>query len=402
VKLLRFLFPYIGFMALATWCSSILNSHRKFFLPALAPAFLNLGWLGGALMVLWKYSGATQEKQAIIVAAGVLLGGFLQFIIQIPMLRHIGFKFVPKIFKKIPAIVEIGKLLTPALFGLAVAEINFLVDVFLASYLPEGSVAALTYANRLIFLPMGLASVAMATATLPELSTLAARKDFFKFNRTLSFSFRTLLSIMLPISAYILAMNKPIVRFLFERGSFSGTVSTPMTAYALAMYGIGLYAFSSFKILTQGFYALKDTKTPVVNAAIALLINIVLNLILIGPMKHAGLALASSLASIVQVFFLIWWLHKRGVMNFADEMKFFSKVVFASAVLWVIVWFSLVITMKFVAGTSFIARTIQLIIPSIVWFVALISIAYVLKIDEVINYIRELLRKLSDKIFSSK
>ncbi len=392
VKLLRFLFSYIGFMTMATWCAAILNSHRKFFLPALAPAFLNLGWLGGATIALWKFSGAAQQQQAIIVASGVLVGGLLQFLVQIPMMWSIGFKFVPKILKKIPAILEIGKLLTPALFGLAVGEINFLVDVFLASYLPGGSVAALTYANRLIYLPMGLASVAMATATLPELSSLAAQKKFEQFNKTLSFSFRTLLGIMLPISAYIIVLREPIVRFLFERGSFSGAVSTPMTAYALAMYAVGLYAFSSFKILTQGFYALKDTKTPVINAAIALSINIVLNLLLIGPMKHAGLALASSIAAIIQVFLLLWWLDRRNVLRMRDEMASFSRIIFASAILGAITYIAAIATMSFSYGTSFSARTVQLAIPSAIWLAALIAIAYLFKITEISAFL-EIARK---------
>lgn len=394
VKLLRLLFPYIGFMALATWASTILNAHRKFFLPALSPAFMNLGWVAGLILVLLFYSGKDTTEQSTIVAVGILLGGALQFLFQLPAMANIKFRFKFNLRMKMPAILEMSKLMAPLLAALGIAELNFLVDVFLASYLVEGSVAALTYSSRLIYLPMGLASIAIATATLPELSDFAAKNLHQHFAKTLSFSFRTTLAIMLPISAYTIALSGQIVRFLFERGSFSGNVSTPMTAIALSMYATGLYAFSSFKVLTQGFYALKDTKTPVINAGIALLINIALNLLLIGPLKHAGLALASSIASIVQVFLLLIILNRRGVLNIKDELISFFRIALVSLSTGFITWFSAIFTEEFISGKSFPVRTAQLFIPTIIWLLVFLVLAYIFKIQEVNEFVSIVVQKV--------
>ena len=295
IRLLRVLFPFIGLITLATWASGILNAHKKFFLPAFAPTFLNIGWLAGAALALWFF-GDNCNNQVMIVCYGVLIGGLMQFLIQIPALKRIGFKFTPAIKAKTKDLLEMGKLLTPALAALCVAEINFIVDLFLASSLVEGSVSALTYASRLIFLPMGLASVAIATASLPALSEMRNRMNMEKFRTTLQFSFRTTLGIMLPVTAFIIATSPQIVRLVLEWGSFSGDVSTPLVAFALSMYAVGLYAFSSFKILTHGFYAMKDTLTPVINSAIALIINIELNLIFIGIIQKSSKNCFSGLA----------------------------------------------------------------------------------------------------------
>ncbi|HDG67695.1 MAG TPA: murein biosynthesis integral membrane protein MurJ, partial [candidate division Zixibacteria bacterium] len=136
VHLLRMLYPFVGFIAFATWAAAILNSHKKFFLPSLAPAFFNLGWLSGALVTLIRYREADPHLQATIVAAGVLFGGLLQFVVQLPMMKKIGFRFSPDVRRKWAAILEIGRLLLPALAAMAIVEINFMVDVFLASFLP--------------------------------------------------------------------------------------------------------------------------------------------------------------------------------------------------------------------------------------------------------------------------
>ncbi len=394
VRLLRLLFPYIGFMAFSTWAMAVLNAHKRFFLPGLAPAFLNLGWLAGALFVMWRCRGIAPEKQALIVAGGVLLGGAMQFAVQLPAMAKIGFRFKPLLRRKISAIVEVGRLLAPAFAGLAVAEVNFIVDILLASFLPEGSVAALTYSNRMIFFPMGLASIAMATASLPALSDLVAQNETERFRETLSFSTRLIWGAMLPISAYILALRRQIVAFLLERGSFSGAVSTPMTAYALGMYAFGLFAFSSFKILTQGFYAMKDTKTPVITAALALGINIVLNLLLVGPLAHGGLALASSLASTIQVFILLRILHKRGALDFSDELRALARIAAASFVIFALTWAFAKATELAIPQEGFAAKTAQLFIPSLLWALATVAVGRLGKVAEIDQFLQLLLLKL--------
>ncbi|MCD6594700.1 murein biosynthesis integral membrane protein MurJ [bacterium] len=398
VRLLRLLYPFIGFIAFATWASAILNAHKKFFLPSLAPAFLNLGWLTGGLIALQLYRNSAPQIQAYIVAAGVLLGGLLQFCIQIPLMKKIGFEFKSDIKRKISGVVEIGKLLLPALVTLAVMEINFIVDVLLASFLPQGSVSALTYANRLIYLPMGLASVAMAQATLPKLSDLAAIADFKKFEKLLSFATKIIFGIMLPISAFVIALNSEIVGFLFQRGSFSGAVSTPMTAFALTFYAVGLFAFGSNKILMQGFYAIKDTKTPMILSAIVVMINIILNLLLIGPLKHGGLALATSLASIVHTTLLLIFLNRKNKLAIKPQIMSFLRVLVASVIILIITKLSSIGVHSFIGEISFWQRAIQLGLPSIIWFIAVIAIAKILKISEIEQFIELFIQKMKKSI----
>ncbi|RKZ27135.1 murein biosynthesis integral membrane protein MurJ [bacterium] len=399
VRLLRLLYPFVGFIAFATWASAILNAHKKFFLPSLAPAFLNLGWLAGALVTLYFYRGAAPQTQAYIVAGGVLVGGMLQFIVQVPFLKKIGFKFKSDIRRKIDGVIEIGKLLVPALGALAVIEINFVVDTLLASFLPQGSVSALTYANRLIYLPMGLAGVAMAQATLPKLSDLAAATNYLEFEKMLSFSTRTIFGIMLPISALLMSSSSEIVSFLFQRGSFSGTVSTPMTAFALKLYAIGLFAFGANKILMQGFYALKDTKTPMILSAIVVALNIALNLLLIGPLKHGGLALATSLASIIHTILLLIFLNRKGTLSIKPQIISFLRVFGASILIFAITKVSSIGVHSLIGEHSFWQRSIQLGVPAIVWFVVVLSIAKILKIPEIEQFLELFFQKMK-KIIS--
>jgi putative peptidoglycan lipid II flippase len=397
VKLLRLLFPYIGLMALATWASVVLNAHNKFFIPALSPAFMNLGWMIGGFIVLYQYKSADYYTQSLIIGVGVLIGGALQFLVQLPSMKKIGFKFIPRMRQQIPNIKEMGVLLTPTLGALVIAETSFLVDLFLASYLPEGSVSALTYANKLIFLPMGFATVSIATASLPKLSEFAAKKENEKFSQMLSFSFRTTLGIMIPITAYILALATPIVKLLLERGSFDAVKSTPMTVYAVSMYAIGLYAYSAFRILAQGFYALKDTKTPVINAAIQLSINIVLNLLFIGPLKHGGLALATSLSAIIQVFMLMSKLQKRGYFDTKSELISIFRLTALSTAVGVLTYLAYRGTLLFISGDDFASKTVILGIPSLVWAGGIVALAYIFKVSEIKQFLDLFVAKLVRK-----
>ena len=394
VHLLRMLYPFVGFIAFATWAAAILNSHKKFFLPSLAPAFFNLGWLAGALVTLIRYREADPHLQATIVAAGVLFGGLLQFVVQLPMMKKIGFRFSPDVRRKWAAILEIGRLLLPALAAMAIVEINFMVDVFLASFLPQGSVAALTYANRLVYLPMGLASVAMAQATLPVLSDIHARGEAKKFSEMLSFSVRTIFGIMLPVSGYIIVMSTHIVQFLFERGSFSGTVSTPMTAFALYLYAVGLFAFGANKVLMQGFYALKDTRTPMMLSAVVVVINIIFNLLLIGPLKHGGLALGTSLASIVHLCLLAFFLRKRGVVQVAEYLKSFVRIAVVSVIVAALTKAISFGVDRVVVGSSFLDRTLQLFIPTIFWAVFVLAAGKIARVGEINQFLSLLIDKI--------
>jgi putative peptidoglycan lipid II flippase len=198
----------------------------------------------------------------------------------------------------------------PALVGLAVMEINIFVDTLLASLLPEGSVSYLYYGNRLVQFPQGIFAVALGVAILPTLSQQAAKNQMEELKDTVSFGIRLVLFITIPATVGLIVLKGPIINLLFERGEFTHQ-STLATAHALFYYAVGLCAFSGVKVIVPAFYSLKDTVSPVKVAVLAMITNIVLNLLLMGPLQHGGLALATSLSSLLNVTLLIFILRKK-------------------------------------------------------------------------------------------
>ncbi len=394
VKLLRIFYPMVCLIAYSSWATAVLNAHKRFFTASLAPAFFNIGWLAGCIISLVFVPETQQMLMVEIVAVGVFFGSVLEFAIQFAQMRKIGFKFIWMLREKFPAVKQIGLLMIPALGSLAVVEINYIIDAMIASLLPEGSVSALSYANRLIFLPMGLASVALARAALPALAEHIVRKEPNKAADLMLFSQKAIFGIMFPIAAYIIALSPEIVRLVYERGSFSGNVSTPMTATALAFYAIGLPMFGGNKVLMQGFYAIKDTRTPFFLSAIVVLVNIFLNIMLMGPLAHGGLALATSIASSVHTVLLTISLSKRGLQHTKEVIQSFIRVFIASIFLLFGTYYAKILTLHFVNGTTFFERVLQLGLPSLAWLVFVIVTAKLFKLDEIDFLLNTLKRKL--------
>jgi putative peptidoglycan lipid II flippase len=211
---------------------------------------------------------------------------------------------------KQPEVVKIAKLMVPAILGLAVYELNIMVDTLLASTLPEGSISYLYYGNRLVQLPLGVFAVALAVVLLPTLSGHAAKGELKELVQTVSFSIRLILFITIPATIGLIILREPIVNTLWERGEFF-QASTQGTALALLYYSIGLCAYSGIKIIVPAFYSLQDTKTPAKIGIYSMILNIVLNLILMGPLQHGGLALATSLSALFNAVLLTYFLRKR-------------------------------------------------------------------------------------------
>jgi len=322
VRLAQLLFPYLFFVGLAALAMGILNSHRRFFVPALSPVVLNLSWIMGALLLGGLFGDSLEEK-AFWMGVGILIGGLFQFLIQVPLLFKVGFKVVSPLPLRNEIVVRVGRLMIPGIFGLAVSEINYLVDTFLASLLPAGSVAALQYGNRLMLFPLGIFGVSLATASLPAMSVSAAKGDRKELVRILSRSLRGIFFFILPTSFFLIFLRYPIVRLLFQRGAFSSALSTPMTAYALGFYSIGLFAYGGVKVVVQAFYSLKDTRTPVRVGALAMGVNIVLSVILMQFLKLGGLALATALAAMLNLSALLMLLQKR-IGDIDGKRVFFS------------------------------------------------------------------------------
>jgi putative peptidoglycan lipid II flippase len=326
--LTRITFPYIFFISLGALAMGILNSLQHFLSSALAPAMLNISLIGCAFLLCPRL-----DQPVVGLAIGVILGGIMQLLFQIPALVKRGYRYRVSFDYSNPAVRKVGKLLLPALFGLAIHQITVFVNTLLASYLAEGSVSYLYYAYRLIEFPLGIFGMAIATAVLPTMSSQSAKGEYKQLIDTLSFALRLVLFITIPSMAGMIVLRVPIIALLFQRGKFT-FASTQATAQALFYYAWGLTAIASVRIIVPVFYSLKDTLTPVKCGAATVAVNIICSLLLMGPLQHAGLALATSLSSFFNLFLLIWLLCKRlGEIHWGSIVRSMSKVAVASVVM---------------------------------------------------------------------
>ena len=333
ISLTRLMFPYVLLVGLLAYSMGILNSLRHFSGPAFAPAILNLSIIICAL---------TRQGSVSALAAGVLIGGVIQLAVQVPILFSKGFRFDFKNGIRHPAVKKIGMLLIPRILGSCVYQINIFVNTMLASFsyiVGSGGVAALYYANRLFQFPLAIFGIAIAQAALPTMSREALEEGLFKLKETLSFSLRAINFIMIPASVGLIMLARPITAMLFERGMFDH-YSTSITAGALIFYSIGLFSYAGIKILVSCFYSLKDTLTPVKVASVSLVLNIVLSVLLMFPLKINGLALSTSISGIFNFFLLLFILRKKiGKLDGMRMLSSFIRVLAASMVMAIVIYF---------------------------------------------------------------
>lgn len=304
ISLTRFTFPFIMLIGLAAIVMGILNGHGRFFAPAFAPVFFNLGLIAGAIWIAPHVSPPIYG-----LALGVLIGGTAQLLFQIPFLKGT-LRLRLALDLKDEGLRRLGGLMLPMVLGLIVVELNTLVDNKLASRLGDGNIASLQYAIRLFQLPLGLFAVALATALLPRLSRQAAHNDEQGFIEALRAGLRLGAFILLPAAVGLFVLGGPIIALLFEHGRFTPQ-DTARTLYILRFLTVGLVGYGMSHLLTRAFYALKDTKTPVMVSALAVGVNIAFDYLLIGPLGVGGLALATSLAGLIQMTALTLMLQRR-------------------------------------------------------------------------------------------
>ncbi|MDY6903959.1 MAG: murein biosynthesis integral membrane protein MurJ [Thermodesulfobacteriota bacterium] len=336
VSLTRIMFPYVIFICLVALCMGILNVLGHFAAPALAPVLLNIAMIGS----LWGAAVFTTDNLLRVkcLAWGVLAGGVLQLTLQAPFLVKQGLRFWQQARLYHPALKKVGVLMLPAIFGAAVYQVNTLIGTMLATMLPEGSVSYLYYADRLVQFPLGVFAISAATALLPSISRQAAVNDSDAIIDTFGYAMRLIFFISLPAMTGLIVLREPIVTLLFQRGEF-GEQAAQLTAQALFYYAMGLWAFASVRIVVSTFYALSDTKTPVITAVISIAANAALSILLMGPMAHCGLALATSIASMLNLIMLLWALRARlGSLNSGTMAWSISKSVCCSAGMGVVVW----------------------------------------------------------------
>jgi putative peptidoglycan lipid II flippase len=313
LPLLRIMLPYMMFICLAAVAQAMLNSYRRFALPAFTPALLNLTWIFFILVVCPRIQGGL-GKQIYGLAWGVFLAGVIQLGIQIPALMRIGYRPRFSLDLSDPRVWRVFTLMGPAALGLAVYQVNTAVDSFLAAWVGTWAPAALFYSERLLYFPQGILATALSTVLLPVLSDHAARADFAKIRETLNNSLRSLLFVMTPAAIGLLVLARPIIEMIYQWKLFDAT-STELTARALWFYAPGLMVFCLAKVFVPAFYATQDPKTPVRIGLTCVALNFALNItfILTFPTywKHAGLALATVLSEGVNGLTLACFIHRK-------------------------------------------------------------------------------------------
>jgi putative peptidoglycan lipid II flippase len=323
ITLTRIIFPYILLIALAAYCMGLLNSLRHFAVPAFAPCLLNISIIVFALIFGEGIKG---------LSLGVLVGGVLQLAIQVPVLYKKGFRLRRPRTLRHPAAKTIGVLMLPRLASSCIYQLNNFVDTIfgsLAGIVGEGGVAVLYFSYRLILFPLGIFSTALSQAALPTLSSQALEENPRQLKETFYFSLRASFIVLLPSCASLMALSQPIISLLFRGGKFDGYCAA-LTAQALFYYSIGLAAYGANRIVQSCFFALKDTLTPAKIALLSLILNIVLNSILMFPLKISGLALATSLSGIISFAVIFSLLRKRLGLEVGALAGTFARVLLAS------------------------------------------------------------------------
>ncbi len=339
VFMTRWMFPYIGFMSLVALSSGVLNTWRRFAVPAATPVLLNVSMIGAAwLLAPWFRTRGIEPIYALGV--GVMLGGMLQLAVQVPALARLG--LVPTIGLGWSAVRaawadaatrNIARLMVPALLGVSVAQISLLINTQIASHLAPGSVSWLTYADRLMEFPTAMLGVAIGVVLMPQLAAARAADDAERYSAMLDWGLRIVVLLALPCGVALLTFAQPLVATLYHYGAFNDR-DVQQTTGALMGYGVGLLGLVAIKVLAPGFYASQDIKTPVKIAVVVLVITQFLNVALVPLLQQAGLALAIGLGALVNATWLLVGLIRRGSYSPAPGWgAFVARVVGASALL---------------------------------------------------------------------
>lgn len=329
VQLTRVMFPFLTLVAIAAACMGMLNSLQRFFVPAVSPAMFNVGTIVAAfgLVPLMPRLGL---PPIMAIAIGALLGGLGQILVQWPPLRREGYRYQAVLDPRDEGLGRILILMGPGVLGLAALQVNLFVNTVLATSEGTGAVSWLNYAFRLMYMPIGLFGVSIATAALPSISRHAAQEETAGIRNTVSRGLRLMMMLNVPATIGLIALATPIVHLIFERGAFTGD-DTRATAAALMFYAPGLIGYSAVKIASPTFYALHESRTPVLVGVLTVAVNVVLNLLLVRIVGYRGLALGTALAALFNAGALLWLLRKRlGGLDEGAVTMAFLKITAAS------------------------------------------------------------------------
>ncbi len=331
--LLRITFPYLMFISITALFGSLLNTYGRFAIPALTPALLNVALIGCAIFL-----APTLDQPVLALGIGVFIGGVLQLAMQFAAVLRLGLLRGITVNFAHPGVRQILRLMGPAMFGVSVVQINLMIDTLIASFLETGSISWLYYSDRLVEFPLGVFGIALATVVLPSLSRSHADGKEQNFSATLDWALRLALLISLPAALALALLAEPMLSTLFQYGAMTER-DVMMAGRSLIAYSTGLTAFILVKILAPGFYGKQDTRTPVKIGVIAMVVNVVLNLALVGPFAHAGLALATSLSAFLNAGLLLKALLANGSYRPHDGWAAYTiKVCVATGVMCVVLW----------------------------------------------------------------
>lgn len=334
VTMLRINFPYLLLISLTAFSGAVLNTYSRFWVAAFTPVFLNLSMISAAFFLSPHFI-----KPIIGLSWGVFIAGVVQLVFQWPFLRHLNLLPRPRIDFQDPGVRRVLKMMVPALVGVSVGQINLMVDSIFASLLVVGSVSWLYYSDRLMEFPLGVFGVAISTVILPHLSRHHAAQSEESFSLTLDWALRAVLLIGIPAGVMLAVMSGPMLSTLFQYGKFDG-YAVLKARQSLTAFAIGITPFMLVKVLAAGFYAKHDMRTPVRIAILAMVTNTVLNVLLIWPLAHAGIAMATSLAALVNTGFLFYFLRKKKFYNPRDGWKSFAiRITLSNLVLALYLWF---------------------------------------------------------------
>jgi len=352
IKLTRILFPFLLLVAVAAVAMGVLNARAVFLVPASASSFFNVGSVVGGLAFVawlapsylpWKHGdgAAPGDSVAALVAMaiGTLVGGALQFLVQLPALRRVGFRYSPVAGFRDPGVIQVMRLMGPATLGIAAVQINVVVNTYFASELGNGAVSWLSIAFRLMYLPIGMFGVALGTVALPSLARSAARGDLRAFRASLGEGLRVLSLLCLPAAAGLAICAEPIIAVIYQHGRF-GPDDTHAAALALAAYALGLTGYATIKILAPAFYALNDARTPMNVSALSVAINLTSNWLAIHVLHlgHAGLALSTSVVALWNSALLLILLRRRTGAGSLGLRRVVARAAPATAVMASVCW----------------------------------------------------------------
>ncbi len=333
-EMLRLTFPYVLLICMTAFAGSVLNSYGRFAVPAFTPVLLN-----GSLILCAIYLTPHMTTPVVALAWGVLIAGVVQLTFQLPFLAQQGMLVRPRVDFKDEGVKKVMVLILPALFGISVGQINLLLDTVLASFLETGSLSWLYYSDRLLELPLALFGITIATVILPGLSRQHVGESG-EFSKTLVWAIKMVFLMGVPASIALVVLSESLITTLFYQGKMTER-DVLMASLSLSAYGVGLLGHMLVKVLAPGYFSRQDTSTPVRYGIIAMVSNMILNLILIWHLKHAGLALATSLSAFLNAGLLWNGLRKAGVLKLGKGwVRFVAQVFLASAVMLIFLVFA--------------------------------------------------------------